>query len=154
MPSRLQAITLTDDDPICWRTYVSSGFNVHRLQWPHISVMASDMTGNPIVCSAACSGWQRRTSNHHISGYVMGNHQWPLDSPHKGSVKRKAFQRRDIIMIDWCVWLIDIFSKCKLKLWDRNSNKNNMVTTYLHLNDFGHRALMGDYDKMRLIITW
>ena len=64
------------------RINVSLGLNGNSLQWRLMSVMASQITSNSIVCSIACSGWHDGT---HQSSTLMAL------GPHKWSVIRKAF---------------------------------------------------------------
>ena len=64
-----------------------------------MSSMASQITGVSIVCSGVCSGADQR--KHQISAslaYVMGDHRWWVDSPHKGPATRKMFPFDDVIM--------------------------------------------------------
>ena len=52
-----------------------------------MSAMASLTTGVSIVCSAVCPGAD-----------VRGIRRWPMDSPHKGPVRRKMTPFDDVIM--------------------------------------------------------
>ena len=63
-----------------------------------MSTMASQITGVSIVCSAVSSGAYKKTSKFHVTGHCEGNHRWPVDSPHKGSVTRGMFQFDDAIL--------------------------------------------------------
>ena len=40
----------------------------------------------------------KKISKLRVSGLCDGNHRWPMDSPHKGPVKRKMFPFDDVIM--------------------------------------------------------
>ena len=65
-----------------------------------MGTMASQITNVSIVCSTVCSGEDQRKHQSSASlAFVMGNHQWPVDSPHKGPVTRKMFPFDDVIMI-------------------------------------------------------
>ena len=59
------------------------------LQWCHMSVIGSQITGNVVVNSAACSGEQQRKHENSPCGYDK--------FPHKWSVMRKAFLCVDVI---------------------------------------------------------
>ena len=65
-----------------------------------MSAMASQNTGVSIVCSAVCSGADRRKYQTAPSlAFVRGIHRWPVDSPHhKRPVTRKIFPFDDVIM--------------------------------------------------------
>ena len=53
-----------------------------------------------------CSGAdQRKHQSSTALGFVRGIHQWPVNSPHKGPVKRKMFQFDDEIM-HYKVWIL------------------------------------------------
>ena len=67
-----------------------------------VSAMASQITGAAIVDSTAL--FRRRsyeTSKRLVTGLCEGIHQWPVNSPHKGSVTmlaQKMFPFDDVIM--------------------------------------------------------
>ena len=64
-----------------------------------MGVMASQITGVSIVCSAVCSGADQRKHQSSASlAFVRGIHRWPVDSPHKGLVTRKMFPFNDVIV--------------------------------------------------------
>ena len=57
-----------------------------------ISAMASQITGISIVYSIVCSGSDHIKHQRSASlTFVRGIHRWPVNSPHKGPVKRKCF---------------------------------------------------------------
>ena len=62
-----------------------------------MSAMASRMTGISIVCSTVCLCADQRKSSKTLA-FVRGIHRQPVDSPHKGPVKRKLFPFYDVIM--------------------------------------------------------
>ena len=65
-----------------------------------MSVMASQVTGVPIVCPTVCSGGDQRKHQSSASlACLRGIHRWPVDSPHKGPITRKMFPFDDFIMI-------------------------------------------------------
>ena len=73
-----------------------------------MSAMASQITGVSIVYSAVCSvADQIKNQSSTSLAVVRGNHQWPVNSPHKGPVTRKMFPFDDVIMVYiysvWCV---------------------------------------------------
>ena len=71
-----------------------------------MSVMASQITGILIVCSAVCLGTdQRKYQNSMSRAFVRGIHQWLVDSPHKGPVTQKMFPFDDVIMLYVLLWL-------------------------------------------------
>ena len=80
---------------LCIR-YVNS--NRIWLEWHHMSVMASQSSGNPTDCSTTCSGYQQINN---ISSVLLckGNPPPMTDgSSHKGPVMRKAFPCHNIVM--------------------------------------------------------
>ena len=60
-----------------------------------MSVIMSQITGVSMVWSSVCSGTDQSSAS---LAFVRGIHQWPMDSPHKGPVKRKIFSFDDVIM--------------------------------------------------------
>ena len=65
-----------------------------------MGAMASQNTGLSIVYLTACSSadqWKHQSSA--SLAFVRGIHQWPLNSPHKGTVTRKMFPFDYVIMI-------------------------------------------------------
>ena len=65
-----------------------------------MSAMASPITGVSIVCSTVCSGpcRSKKKSKLRATGLCEGIHRWPVDSHHKGPVRRKMFPFDDAIM--------------------------------------------------------
>ena len=64
-----------------------------------MNVMASQITGVPIVCSAVCSDADQREHQSSTSlAFGMGIRRWPEDSPHKGLITRKMFPFDDVTM--------------------------------------------------------
>ena len=43
----------------------------------------------------------KKTSSFASLAFVRGIHRWPVNSPHKGPIKRKMFPFDDIIMVSW-----------------------------------------------------
>ena len=79
------------------------------LLWHHMSVKASQITGNSIVCTTVCLGQRKRQSQHYWP-LVWGIHRLSVDSLHKGSVMRQAFPCHVVVMhsqllplITWCL---------------------------------------------------
>ena len=65
-----------------------------------MNAMASQNTGVSIVYSTVCSGAYQR--KHQLSAsptFFRGIHQWPVNSPLKGSVTKKTLAFDDVIMI-------------------------------------------------------
>ena len=88
------------DQPMCWAPCYSDII---------MSMIVSQISGIPIVCSIVCSGaaqWkpQRSTS----LAFVRGIHRWPVDSPHKRPVMLKMFPFDDFIVHN--------FHQCKLPM--------------------------------------
>ena len=96
------------------------------LHWCHISYRVSQITSDSTVCSTICSGvHQRKHQSFALLALCEGNHQWPVDSPHKGPVAWKRFPCNDIIMLSWVpynswlwthIWSIHIWWKYYLVL--------------------------------------
>ena len=64
-----------------------------------MSTTASQITGVSSVYSIVCSGAdQRKHQSSRSLAFVRRIHQWPVDSPHKGPVKRKIFPFDDAFM--------------------------------------------------------
>ena len=64
-----------------------------------MSTMASQTSSLPIVSSTVYS--RCRPKKHQSSAqlaFVWGIHRWPVNSPHKGPLKRKMFPFDDVIM--------------------------------------------------------
>ena len=63
------------------------------------NVKASQITGKSNVCLIVCSGWhQRNPEGPPLLALCEGNHRWPVVSPHKEPVMRKAFPFNNVIM--------------------------------------------------------
>ena len=74
--------------------------------WQHhhndviMSAVASQIISLTIVYSTVYSGAdQRKYQNPASPAFVRGNHQWPVNMPHKGPVMRKMFPSDDVIMV-------------------------------------------------------
>ena len=64
-----------------------------------MSTIASQITGVSSVYSTVCSGTDRRKHQSSASlVFVRGIHRWPVNSPHKGPVRRKLFPFNDVII--------------------------------------------------------
>ena len=64
-----------------------------------MSMMASQITSLPIVYSIVYSAAdQRKHQSPSSLAFVLGIHQWPVNSPHKRPVTRKMFPFDDVIM--------------------------------------------------------
>ena len=64
-----------------------------------MGAMASQITSLMIVYSTVYSGADQRKHQSSTSlAFVQGIHQWPVNSSHKGPVRRKMFPFDDIIM--------------------------------------------------------
>ena len=65
-----------------------------------MGAMASQVTGVTIVYSPVCSGTDKKHQSSASLAFVRGIHRWPVNSPHKGPVKReKMFPFDDVIML-------------------------------------------------------
>ena len=54
-----------------------------------------------LFTSSVCSGAdQRKHQSSALLALVRGIHRWPVNSPHKGPVKRKMYPFNDVIMAD------------------------------------------------------
>ena len=71
-----------------------------------MGAMATQITGVSVVCSAVCWGADQRKPQSSASlAFVGGIHRWPVDSRHKGPVRRKMFPFDDVIMpVGWSHW--------------------------------------------------
>ena len=92
-------------DMICYNTccILCSALHIYDVI---MGAMTSQINGVSIVWPAVCSGADHR--NHQSSAwlaFVRGNHRWPVDSPHKGTVTRKMFPFDDVILFDM-IWYI------------------------------------------------
>ena len=72
-----------------------------------MSAMVSQITGIWTVCSVVCSLTlkSKKTSKLGVIGFVRGNHQWPVDFPHKGPITRKMFPFDESSWITLSKWL-------------------------------------------------
>ena len=69
------------------------------LQWRIMSAMTSQIICFTIVYSTVYSGADQRKHQSSASlALVRGIHWWPVNSPHRRSVKRKMFRFADVIM--------------------------------------------------------
>ena len=70
-----------------------------------MSAMASKITSLMIVCSKVYSDTDQRKHQSSASlAFVQGNHRWPVNSPHKGSVTWKCFH---LMRSSWkCIMII------------------------------------------------
>ena len=78
------------------RTGNISSWNPEHM-WQHDSdaimrAMSSRLTDVSVVCSNVCSSAdQRKHQSSASQAFVIGNHRWPVGSPHRGPVTRKYF---------------------------------------------------------------
>ena len=88
----------------------------------HYGVLVSQITSLMIVYSTVYSGADQRKHQSFASlAFVRGIHRWPVNSPHKGPVKRKMFPFDDVIM-GWVLYPIitcgrDHSSMSQIKWW-------------------------------------
>ena len=91
-----------------------------------MNMMASQITCLTIVYSTVYSRRRsRKTSKLGVTGLCGGIHRWPVNSPHKGPVRREMFPFDDVIMYFCLIWAIlrkrtAVYQKFSVK--DRNSN--------------------------------
>ena len=73
-----------------------------------MSAMASPITVILVVCKTVCSGADQCKHQSFVSlAFVRRIHQWPVNSPHTGTVTRKMFPFYDVIMReDMCLDLV------------------------------------------------
>ena len=72
-----------------------------------MGAMASQITDVSILYLTVCSGANQRKHQGSASlAFVRGIHRWPVNSPHKGPVKRKMFPFDDVIM---CIIILNTF---------------------------------------------
>ena len=89
-------------------------FTKRIYSWSHyndviMSMIVSQITSVSIVCSTVYSGTDRRKHQSSASlAFVRGIHWWPVDSPHKGKVRRKMFPLDDVIVLKMPVPYIDV----------------------------------------------
>ena len=71
-----------------------------------MSAMASQITSLTIVNWTVCPrAGERKPQSSASLAFVKGIHRWPVNSPHKGLVRRKMFQFDDVIMCtDVTLW--------------------------------------------------
>ena len=83
-----------------WRVNSMHKGPVTRKMFPSDDIfMFSQITSDSTVYSNIC--WSKHQRKHQSPCYrpfVMGIHRWPVDSPHKGPVTRKAFPLHDVTM--------------------------------------------------------
>ena len=96
-----------------------------------MSAMESQITNLTIVYSSIHSGADQRKHQSSASlDFVRGIHRWPMNSPHKGQLKRKMFPFDDVIMNDteaalWWTSMRDVSqpgpAELTLLTWHHNS---------------------------------
>ena len=69
---------------------------LHSLHRNAEIIVVTSQWGNSCVCFGS---HQRKYKNPRNWPFERGIHRWPVDSPHKGPVTRKAFQCDDVSMI-------------------------------------------------------
>ena len=86
-----------------------------------MSMMASQITSDCIVCWTVCSGADQRKHQSCASlASVRGIHRWLVNSPHKEPVMRKIFTFDNVIMVpgighmDKKGWFIDMY----IPIWE------------------------------------
>ena len=57
-------------------------------EWRHVGIMSNHRKLDYLFSNLLIT---KKTSLLHITGFVVGIHQWLLDSPHKGQVTQKTF---------------------------------------------------------------
>ena len=73
-----------------------------------MGMMVSQITSPTIVYPTVYSGADQREHQSSASlAFVRGIHRWPVNSPHKGPVKRKIFPFDDVIMVFHRPWVIE-----------------------------------------------
>ena len=70
------------------------------LKWRHMSVMVFQISAIRLFIQQLVQAHiKENTKDPHYCPFVMGIHRSPMNSHHKGSVMRKAFPFRDVIML-------------------------------------------------------
>ena len=91
-------------------------FSYTHYNYVIMGTMASQITGDPIVCLTVSSAADQRKHQRSASlAFVRGRHRWLVNSPQKGPVTRKMFQFDDIIskiLNTHC--RIQVRSKCRV----------------------------------------
>ena len=98
---------------------------LETLEWRHLSVMASQITR--LFVPQLVQVDVKKNAKLCITGlFVWGIHRWPVDSPHKGSVMRTAFQCHDVIICTSgstvCIHWMTPWVRCKCKTFVRSSS--------------------------------
>ena len=125
-PVNSQRTSNAENVSIWWRHHVTARLHhnaclpaQHPLEWRHMSIIASQITGNPDFVQQFIQAI-RLQSKHQSSTslvFVKTIHRWTLDSAHKGLAKRKSFPCRILIMA-FFQWV---------KVNDRNSLPTNTI---------------------------
>ena len=85
--------------PYDWSIPGGMTLNISDVAMGH---MTSQITGISTVCSTMRSGaYQTKYQSSKSPFFVRGIHRWPVNSPHKGPVKRKIFPFDNVIMTSW-----------------------------------------------------
>ena len=77
--------------PPGWTGNVGPSSSANVLHLRHISIMASQFTGNSTACWIVCLTLKQNIKAPRYWPFVRGIHWWPVDSHRKGPVMRKAF---------------------------------------------------------------
>ena len=138
---------------------------VHVFQYT-MSVIASQITGNPIVFPTVCPFVHQRTHQSSVSlAFARGIHRWQVDSPHKGQSRGKCFY----LMTSSCIYNQEInytFMVSQLKSFEgfpsqRASYAEN-VSMSCRCHDQGSFApkrwsmssSQGSIDRFKHILRW
>ena len=94
-------------------TYCIFGYDLLvSLPSRHMSIMASRITRNWMFLQQFIQVCSKNTpkSSHHWP-FVRAIHRWPVDSPHKGWVMRKAFPCPDVFMLCLVKYVFLVFRR-------------------------------------------
>ena len=110
-----------------------------------MSAMAPQITSPTIVYPTVYSGTDQR--NHQSSAspaFVRGIHRWPVNSPHKGPVKRIFFIFDDVIMMYQVWWEFILLNSLwpNDTIWEHRSGTTLVRVMVYSLTKFIHNALI------------
>ena len=115
-----------------------------------MSAMASEIIGITIVYSTVCSGaYQRKHQSSGSLAFVRGLYRWPVNSSHKGPVKRKMFPFDDVI-ISWCL----LYGQGLTKHHSCRDIEKLICMTWLHTHAVASMMVQWWRHQMDDVIKW
>ena len=95
------------------RQWLHGTHNCLSLRWRHNGCdSVSNHQPHKCLLNRLFRRRSKKTSKLRVTGFVLGIHRWPVNSPHKGPVTRKMFPFDDVIMIicvNTFIWAVELW---------------------------------------------